>query len=208
MIPKLDDPLVYLGDVYILQDGIIVGMVSGIKFSRYPRVLLARFFSPPDKMAAMVGTPKPAAAQTSGATLARAVPELAPTDLSVVQCKVPAHHGPLRINHPTAQPVPLELVQTAIASPNLVAAVAPIGDTDTDDNITVQALQLIADESGVQTSDLADDVSFADLGIDSLMSLVITEKVRTTLGVKVSGSLFLDYPTIGDLRSWLEDYYS
>ena len=60
----------------------------------------------------------------------------------------------------------------------------------------------------MEISDLEDDASFAELGVDSLMSLVISEKFRTELDVKVGGGLFLDYPTIGDLRKWLEEYYS
>jgi acyl carrier protein len=55
---------------------------------------------------------------------------------------------------------------------------------------------------------MEDDAHFANLGIDSLMSLVIAEKFRTELDVKVGGSLFLDYETIGDLRQWLDEYYS
>jgi acyl carrier protein len=43
--------------------------------------------------------------------------------------------------------------------------------------------------------------------VDSLMSLVIAENFREQLGVTVSGSLFLEYPTIGDLRAWLEEYH-
>jgi monodictyphenone polyketide synthase len=40
------------------------------------------------------------------------------------------------------------------------------------------------------------------------MSLVISEKFREALGVTVTGSLFLEYPTVGDLKSWLLEYYS
>ena len=40
------------------------------------------------------------------------------------------------------------------------------------------------------------------------MSLVIAEKFREQLGVVVNGSLFLEYPTIGGLRSWLDEDYA
>lgn len=40
------------------------------------------------------------------------------------------------------------------------------------------------------------------------MSLVIAEKLREQLSITVSGSLFLEYPTVGDLRAWLMEYYS
>jgi monodictyphenone polyketide synthase len=39
------------------------------------------------------------------------------------------------------------------------------------------------------------------------MSLVIAEKFRSVLGVTVAGSLFLEYPTVGDLKAWLLEYY-
>ncbi len=75
-------------------------------------------------------------------------------------------------------------------------------------SIASQALVLIAAEAALDLADLEDDVMFSNLGVDSLMSLVIAEKFRQQLGVVVSGSLFLEYPTIGDLRAWLIEYYS
>jgi iterative type I PKS product template protein len=45
MILTTEDPNIFLGDVYILQNSIIMGMVGAIKFRRYPRLLLNRFFS-------------------------------------------------------------------------------------------------------------------------------------------------------------------
>lgn len=74
--------------------------------------------------------------------------------------------------------------------------------------ITERALLLISKETAVDLEDLQDEADFASLGIDSLMSLVLAEKFQHELNVKVNGSLFLDYPTIGDFREWLEKYYS
>jgi monodictyphenone polyketide synthase len=81
------------------------------------------------------------------------------------------------------------------------------GQDDTD-SVAAKAMALIARETALELSDLKDESSFANLGVDSLMSLVISEKFREELGVTVSGSLFLEYPTIGDLRSWLIEYYN
>jgi acyl carrier protein len=75
-------------------------------------------------------------------------------------------------------------------------------------SVTTRALALIAKEAALELSDLEDEAEFANLGIDSLMSLVISEKLKSELDVKVGGSLFLDYPTIGDLRVWLDECYS
>ncbi|KAI1640764.1 hypothetical protein F4809DRAFT_637216 [Biscogniauxia mediterranea] len=74
---------------------------------------------------------------------------------------------------------------------------------------TAKAMQIIVAEAALPMEELTDDASFANPGVDSLMSLVIAEKFRESLGVVVGGpSLFLEYPTIGDLRSWLEEYYN
>ncbi len=53
----------YAGDVYILQDGVVVGMVGQMLFRRVPRLLMDKFFSPPDTQKSSTGesAPKPVA---------------------------------------------------------------------------------------------------------------------------------------------------
>lgn len=187
MIPTVEDPTVYFGDVYIMQDGVIVGVVNGIQFRRYPRILLSRFFSPPDKMASLESKPNKASAPLAPAP----APAQAKPSVSVPK------ETPTRREHVVNTPAPA----AETAAPPVESAAAA-------DSITAKAIMLIANEAGLELSDMEDDASFAGLGVDSLMSLVIAEKFRTELGVKVGGSLFLDYETIGDLREWLDEYYS
>ncbi|KAG5944999.1 hypothetical protein E4U53_006775, partial [Claviceps sorghi] len=179
MIPQADDPTTYLGDVYVLQDAVIMGKVGGMQFRRYPRLLLDRFFSPPDK----------AGASASAAPRSREEQKPAPGG---------AAHSPAQ-----QQPV----AGTVESKEPPVSAGATAGQPASD-SVAAKALVLIAKEAAMDLSQLQDDAGFAELGIDSLMSLVIAEKFRIELDVKVGGSLFLDYPTIGDLRKWLEEYYS
>lgn len=75
-------------------------------------------------------------------------------------------------------------------------ATPPSGDTQPSGARTIadKALMLIAQETALEVSALEDAAEFSNLGIDSLMSLVLTEKLRSDLNVKVNGSLFLDYP--------------
>ena len=194
MIPTVEDPTVYVGDVYIMQDNAVVGKVGGIQFRRYPRILLSRFFSPPDKMAAIESKPSAATSQAPNPAPKAALP------------------GPKKDERGKR-----ELTHSPIATPDLPkdakpaaadAGIPSVKSTAASGSITAKALMLIANEAALENSDLEDDACFANLGVDSLMSLVIAEKLRTELDVKVSGSLFLDYPTIGDLRNWLEEYYS
>lgn len=182
MIPTAEDPSVYLGDVYILQDDVIIGMVGGIQFRRYPRILLGRFFSAPDDSnappVATASSSKPAAAKP-------AAPQAAPK--------------------PAPTPAPASASACAAApAPAPEPAISGVKDSET---TTAKAIQIIATEAALDLSDLTDEASVAGLGVDSLMSLVIAEKFREQLGVTVSGSLFLEFPTIRDLRSWLEEYY-
>lgn len=190
MIPAAEDPTVYFGDVYIMQDNVIIGMVGGIQFRRYPRILLSRFFSPPDKMAAAEGKPK------------AALPAPAPVPAAPKVAKVEA---PQPANPPAAAPAPQKVEPTPAPAeaPKPAAESAPPADS-----ITAKALALIAAEAALDVADLEDDAEFSSLGVDSLMSLVISEKFRTELDVKVGGSLFIDFPTIGDLKQWLSEAYS
>lgn len=178
MIPTAADPSVYLGDVYVFQDGVIMGMVGGMQFRRYPRILMNRFFAAPDSSVAM----SYAAASSS----ISAVP--APAPAPVVSQPKPTVPDPAPA--PTHTPTP--------AAPAAVDS----------DSTSGKAFVLIAKEAGLDLSDLVDDAAFANIGVDSLMSLVIAEKFREELGIVVAGSFFLEYPTVGALRSWLEEYYS
>lgn len=185
MIPTAEDPAVFLGDVYILQDGEVIGLCGGLKFCRYPRILLSRFFSAPDDPKA------PAVA------IATSSKKEAPKPKKVEAAPAPK------------APAPEPKVEVVTKVEKKVEVVAPIeaAQPAAADSTTSKALQIIADESALDLEELTDEASFAELGVDSLMSLVIAEKFREQLNITVNGSLFLEYPTIKDLRVWLEEYY-
>jgi iterative type I PKS product template protein len=207
MIPTAEDPSVYLGDVYILQDDVVIGMVGGIQFRRYPRILLSRFFSAPDDSKA----PPVATSSSSKHTAAKVE---APKPVAPKPVAKPVVNGinsvkaAPAVNGVKAAPAVNSVSETPVVNGVKPAATSGLA-VDVDSNTTTaKALQIIATESALDLMDLTDDATFANLGVDSLMSLVIAEKFREQLGVVVGGSLFLEYPTIGDLRSWLEEYYS
>lgn len=67
-----------------------------------------------------------------------------------------------------------------------------------------RALQILSEESGVLTEDLTDDTVFGDVGVDSLLSLVIVSRLRDELELDVQHEfLFLECPTVGDLRRFM-----
>jgi len=76
----------YAGDVYILQDGVVVGMVGQMLFRRVPRLLMDKFFSPPDTQKSSTGesAPKPVAPIPAPAVPASRE-TLAPTSAAVLK---------------------------------------------------------------------------------------------------------------------------
>ena len=69
-------------------------------------------------------------------------------------------------------------------------------------DVTGKALAIVAEEIGVSASDLSNDTVFADLGVDSLLSLTIAGKFREELDIEVESSLFIECPTVKDLRNF------
>ncbi|KAI4167226.1 MAG: hypothetical protein LQ343_007386 [Gyalolechia ehrenbergii] len=68
----------------------------------------------------------------------------------------------------------------------------------------LRAVQIISEESGLAAEDLTDETAFVDVGVDSLLSLVIVSRMRDELELDIQHeSLFMECPTVGDLRKFL-----
>ena len=63
--------------------------------------------------------------------------------------------------------------------------------------------EIIAEEVGIAVHELSEESNFAELGIDSLLSLTIIGRLREELRLELSSSLFLDHETHGSLRAHL-----
>jgi acyl carrier protein len=168
-------------------------------FRQFPRILLSRFFTAPE-------VPKSATELAKASTI-KAAPRQAPTTIVADRR---AKKTTADVSHQVSAPAPVaqslpEAPKTVDISPSDSSAstvssegiaTPPSGETLNSgaDTVADKALLLIAQETALEVSDLEDAAEFANLGIDSLMSLVLTEKLRSNLNVKVNGSLFLDYP--------------
>lgn len=64
--------------------------------------------------------------------------------------------------------------------------------------ISDRALQVVAAEVGVAISELSENIVFADIGVDSLMSLTISSRLREELDTEISSTLFADCPCVVD----------
>ena len=90
---------------------------------------------------------------------------------------------PLPANLPTtapALPKDATLATTDATTPSVKSAAAS-------GSITVKALLLITKEAALEISNLEDDANVAELGVDSLISLIVAERIRTELNIKVGG---------------------
>ena len=67
------------------------------------------------------------------------------------------------------------------------------------------AMDIVSEESGIDPTELTDDSNFADIGVDSLLSMVITSRFREELNIELEADfkLFVDCPTVKDLRIFL-----
>lgn len=68
-----------------------------------------------------------------------------------------------------------------------------------------QVLDIISEESGIERGELKDDTSFVSIGVDSLLSLIITSRLRDELDFDVgsAASLFDEFNNVGELKAGL-----
>jgi len=70
--------------------------------------------------------------------------------------------------------------------------------------LIMQAMNIIAEETGITMAEMKNDVAFADVGVDSLLSLAVCGRLREELNMPdLSSTLFMEYSTVADLKRWL-----
>ena len=103
---------------------------------------------------------------------------------------------------PSARPAP-KVVTPAPAKKNVRKTIMP---SQNGPSVTSQVLEIIAAEVGVPVIELADAIDFAEMGVDSLMSLSICGRIREEVEIEAPASLFVDHPTVGSLKNHLSQY--
>ena len=68
-----------------------------------------------------------------------------------------------------------------------------------------KALSVIAEESGISIPEMKDEDFLGDLGIDSLLVLVIASRFREELSLDLSPSFLMEVNTIGAIRAYFKD---
>ncbi|EEQ30779.1 conidial yellow pigment biosynthesis polyketide synthase [Microsporum canis CBS 113480] len=205
MFPLPEDPNMHGGDVYILQGEEIVGMVGMIRFRRVPRLLMDRFFSPPTTTSVAGPAPPVAAATAKGHNVIPTTPAV-PTPAPAIATSNPIVNSAIAYKTPESTPPLAPSSESSTPKESPIATPPESERADPMDNMVSQCLRLMARETGLEVEALTGDASFVQLGVDSLMSLVLSEKFRAELGVEIKSSLFLECPTIGEMTAWIEEY--
>lgn len=173
----------YSGDVYILQRGEIVGVVEAILFRQWPRVMLNRFFRP------------------VGATITSAASAL-PATKKNKKLKKPAALVP----SPSTSSLQDKAVASAMAARMEQKTDSDSGDEEHEDeeanseDAALRVIDILAEELAVDKGLLTDECEITDIGLDSLMSLVVSQKLRENLGIEIRDTFYLEISSIGDLK--------
>ncbi|KAI8953477.1 polyketide synthase [Xylaria longipes] len=138
-----------------------------------------RFQAIPRKVLNIVLPPQGAAASAAAAAPARAAPAAAP------------------VKAPTKE-------KKQVTAKNLPA----VNKKLTKRSVVVQVMDIVAKETGVSHDELADNIAFADLGVDSLMGLTISGRLREELELNVDSHAFNDHSTVGAFKKFLGKFES
>lgn len=184
----------YAGDVYIIEGSEIVGVVEAIVFRQWPRVMLNRFFMPPD-----------APTKTAVKAPVKIVPHRAVPPPSLSTFTPPGSES----DSDSSELVP-RLGQGKQSRGNITppddqnaSQSSGIAVDSQASQLISRALVLVAEELAVDIGLLTDDAQIADLGLDSLMSLVMSQRLREELGVEIRDAFFLEITTIADFKKLL-----
>lgn len=73
-------------------------------------------------------------------------------------------------------------------------------------SVRSQAFDILVKEIGVSRDELVDNIAFDDLGVDSLMSLTVSGRIREDLEIEVQSTAFIDHPTVGAFMKYLAQF--
>lgn len=182
-----------VGDCYVFDGSKLVLATMGIKFQKMKKVVLNSILLPGtlgSKHAGKVQIPQ-AKSLTPNQSVAK------PSDSIESQERAPtaATHSPAgRSSSPSS--ISESDLDKGTSTPG-----SSIGNTDID--MVNELLSVVAAESGYKIEDMSDDTVFADMGVDSLMSITISATLKRDTGVELPGTFFIDNPTLGEAKAAL-----
>lgn len=160
------------GDVFVFEGDEMVALIAGVKFQAISRSVIDRLLPPING-----ATARSSRSPTTAGTLVNGSKPLREPGILTQQ-----------------DPTPMN-ARRDIA--------APVRQPQEEYEAIVDGFKgIMAEELGLEPSELQDGASFVALGLDSLMSLSITGRIREELDLEmVPTSLFTDHPTVGEAKS-------
>ncbi|PHH52128.1 Conidial pigment polyketide synthase alb1 [Ceratocystis fimbriata CBS 114723] len=112
-----------------------------------------------------------------------------------------------------AAPVPARAAATAAASgkekKQLTSKnIATVNAKLQKQSVISQVMDILAREIGVSHDELADEINFVDLGVDSLMGLTVAGCIREDLSIDLDNHVFNSCETIGAFKNYLKQFES
>ncbi|KAL2173553.1 polyketide synthase [Thermothelomyces heterothallicus CBS 202.75] len=181
----------YVGDVYVfnpLSDRIIA-VYEGVTFSAVPRKILDKVLPRPAAAAATATTTNTAttSSSSSAGSSSQRSPIAAETPAAVAQQQQQQHQQQHRQHDskPVLMPSPPIAKQQPAAT-----SVAAAAD---------KLRAIISEEVGAPVAEVVDSVDLADLGVDSLLALTLSDRILEELGTRVDSALFISGLRFQDL---------
>ncbi len=187
---------VYSGDMYILDEGEIICVAMGIKFQSVPRQLLKLLLAPPSQQPGTGLIPK------ANDTITRT------KGLSPTHHDSPAHPEPTSSSKSSSRrrftPISSENTNSSRkTSPHRIESSPGIKGLD----LSRLLLNVLGEELGMEVQELGKHVTFSEIGVDSLMSLIVVGRLRESFCLDLPLTISQNYPTIDRLVKSLEGEY-
>ncbi|KAF4548432.1 Polyketide synthase CTB1-like protein [Elsinoe fawcettii] len=167
------------GDVFIFDEAKkLAAVFTGVQLQGVPKRLMEIIVNGAKKRLTTLLGPAPA----GSAPVKAAAPRAALAAAHVPAPKVAATH-------------------TAAKTTTKTVAVAPKAAGESPAVIT--SMNIISEESGIALAELTDDSRFDDIGVDSLLSLMVSSRIRDDLGIDLDSAVFMEVSTIGNFKTHL-----
>ncbi|KHN94891.1 polyketide synthase [Metarhizium album ARSEF 1941] len=195
------DKTMYEGDTYVLHDGRIVAIVEGVKVTS-PSIMLVQAFGGQRRWNSnfeLRDANKPAL-QFQGVPR-QVLDHVLPRKTSTLTASTGAPsqtHGASGSRAKAAS-----VLEQKLQKASKETAFQSRGKPKPSSSLLDKVLAIICEEVGLSPVELQPESEFANLGVDSLLSLTILARAREELKADLSPSLFVDCPTVGSLEALL-----
>ena len=179
-----DKPNVVTGDVFVFEGDRLVALCGGLYFHKMTRKVLRIIFG-----------------QGGQAPAKKTVPTKTAEPKAAAPVKQQSQAVATETSKQKSLPESDESSAYDSSASGTVESSPPSSvDNDDEPDVAEALLALIAAESGYDAADMDSSTEFADMGLDSLMSIAIISAAKRDLDLELPATYFTDNSTVGDIR--------